>query len=120
MNFDYSDRQRELLGRIRSFMVDHVHPAVPTFAAQLAANRWDQPAVLQELKAKARAAGLWNLFLPPSPEHDTDEFPGAGLSNLEYAPLAEEMGRIVWAQEIFHCSAPDTGKSVAIGRESRR
>jgi len=109
LDFDYSDRQRELLDRLRSFMAREVVPAAPVHAEQLAANRWEQPAVLQELKQKARAAGLWNLFMPPSAEHDTEEFRGAGLTNLEYAPLAEEMGRIIWASEIFNCSAPDTG-----------
>jgi len=109
MDFDYSERQRRYLTQIQSFMAEHVQPVIPVFHAQLAANRWEQPAVLQELKAKARDAGLWNLFMPPSPEHDTEEFRGAGLSNLEYAPLAEQMGRVIWASEIFNCSAPDTG-----------
>jgi acyl-CoA dehydrogenase len=116
MDFDYSPRQREWRERVRGFMADHVYPAVPNFTAELTANRWEQPAVLQELKAKARAAGLWNLFLPPSPDHDTDDFRGAGLSNLEYAPLAEEMGRIVWASEVFNCSAPDTGNMEVLHR----
>ena len=116
MDFDLSARQSEWLDRIRSFMAEHVQPAVPTFAGQLAENRWYQPAVLQELKAKARAAGLWHLFLPPSPEHDRADFRGAGLSNLEYAPLAEEMGRVVWASEVFNCSAPDTGNMEVLHR----
>ena len=102
MDFDYSERQRQYLTQIQSFMAEHVQPVIPVFHAQLAANRWEQPAVLQELKAKARDAGLWNLFMPPSPEHDTEEFRGAGLSNLEYAPLAEQMGRVIWASEIFN------------------
>jgi alkylation response protein AidB-like acyl-CoA dehydrogenase len=109
MNFDLSDRQREWLDRIRAFMAEHVQPAVPIHAQQLGEERWQQPAILQELKAKARDAGLWNLFMPPSADHDTEEFRGAGLTNLEYAPLAEEMGRVVWASEVFNCSAPDTG-----------
>jgi alkylation response protein AidB-like acyl-CoA dehydrogenase len=109
MNFDLSDRQREWLDRIRAFMAEHVQPAVPIHAQQLGGERWRQPAILQELKAKAREAGLWNLFMPPSADHDTEEFRGAGLTNLEYAPLAEEMGRVVWASEVFNCSAPDTG-----------
>ena len=83
MDFDLSQRQRELLEAVRSFIAREVVPAVPVYAEQLAANRWDQPAILQDLKGKARAAGLWNLFMPPSPDHDTDEFRGAGLTNLE-------------------------------------
>jgi acyl-CoA dehydrogenase len=109
LDFDYSARQRDLQDKLRSFMAREVVPAVPVYAEQLAASRWEQPAILQQLKQKARSAGLWNLFMPPSPAHDTEEFRGAGLTNLEYAPLAEEMGRIVWASEVFNCSAPDTG-----------
>lgn len=108
MDFDLSPRQLEWLGRIKAFMADHVHPAVPAYYAELDQNRWQQPRVLQELKAKARAEGLWNLFMCPS-SHDEGDLRGAGLTNLEYAPLAEEMGRITWASEVFNCSAPDTG-----------
>lgn len=116
MDFDLSPRQRDLQQRVRAFMADHVVPAVPAYQASLAEERWRQPAILQELKAKARAAGLWNLFLPPSPEHDHGDFRGAGLSNLDYAPLAEEMGRITWASEVFNCSAPDTGNMEVLHR----
>lgn len=108
MDFDLSSRQMEWLGRVRQFMSDHVYPAVPTYYAELDDNRWQQPTVLQDLKAKAKGEGLWNLFMCPS-EHDEGDFQGAGLTNLEYAPLAEEMGRITWASEVFNCSAPDTG-----------
>lgn len=108
MDFDLSPRQAEWLGRVRRFMAEHVYPAVPVYYAQLEKNRWEQPQILQELKAKARAEGLWNLFMCPS-EHDEDDLRGAGLTNLEYAPLAEEMGKITWASEVFNCSAPDTG-----------
>ncbi len=108
MDFDFSPRQSEWLGRVRQFMAEHVYPAVPTYYAQLDENRWQQPAILQDLKAKAKAEGLWNLFMCPS-EHDEGDFRGAGLTNLEYAPLAEEMGRVTWASEVFNCSAPDTG-----------
>jgi len=108
VDFDFSPRQSEWLDRVRQFMADQVYQAVPTYYAQLADNRWQQPQILQELKAKARKEGLWNLFMCPS-SHDEDDFRGAGLSNLEYAPLAEEMGRITWASEVFNCSAPDTG-----------
>ncbi|QCP50392.1 acyl-CoA dehydrogenase [Trinickia violacea] len=116
MNFNYSERQRETLQAVTAFMDTHVLPAVPAYYRELVANRWRQPAVLQELKAKARKAGLWNLFLPPSPDHDTDEFRGAGLSNLEYALAAEEMGRVTWASEVFNCSAPDSGNMEVLHR----
>lgn len=108
MDFDLSPRQTEWLARVRQFMADHVYPAVSTYYEELDKNRWQQPEILQELKAKARAEGLWNLFMCPS-DHDEDDLRGAGLTNLEYAPLAEEMGRITWASEVFNCSAPDTG-----------
>lgn len=108
MDFDFSRRQQEWLKRVCDFMDENVYPAVPTYYAQLEVNRWQQPEVLQQLKAKAKAEGLWNLFMCPS-DHDDDEFHGAGLSNLEYAPLAEQMGRVTWASEVFNCSAPDTG-----------
>jgi acyl-CoA dehydrogenase len=109
VNFELSQRQREFQSRVRAFMAEHVLPAVPIYHKELQVERWRQPAVLHELKAKARALGLWNLFMPPSPEHERADFHGAGLSNLEYAPLAEEMGRVTWASEVFNCSAPDTG-----------
>jgi len=101
-------------------MADHVLPAVPVYQQELDVERWRQPPVLQTLKTKARAAGLWNLFLPPSPEHDHGELRGAGLSNLEYAPLAEEMGRVTWASEVFNCSAPDTGNMEVLHRYGTR
>lgn len=116
MDFNYSPRQAEMLDRIKAFMDDHVYPVVPVYLEQLAAERWRQPAILQTLKAKARDAGLWNLFLPPSPDHDTPDYCGAGLTNLEYAPLAEQMGRITWASEVFNCSAPDTGNMEVLHR----
>jgi len=116
MDFDYSARQRDLVERVRQFMTEHVVPAEPAYYAELSANRWNQPAVLQTLKAKAREAGLWNLFLPPSPDHDTEEFRGAGYSNLEYASAAEVMGQLVWAAEVFNCSAPDSGNMEVLHR----
>ncbi len=109
MNFELSDRQTEWRDQVRRFMAEHVIPAVPAYQAELAQERWRQPRILQELKAKARAEGLWNLFMAPSSAHDEGEYHGAGLTNLEYAPLAEEMGRVTWASEVFNCSAPDTG-----------
>ncbi len=109
MDFTMSDRQKEWLGRVQSFMTKHVRPAVPIYQQQDAEGaRWKVIPILEDLKKKARAEGLWNMFMPPS-SHEDDEFRGAGLSNLEYALLAEEMGHISWASEVFNCSAPDTG-----------
>ncbi|WP_133723806.1 acyl-CoA dehydrogenase family protein [Oceanicaulis sp.] len=105
MNFEYSDLCKDYQARVRAFMDEHIYPNEPVYAAQMAAfgtERWQVPAIIEELKQKAKAAGLWNLFLP-----DSDE--GAGLSNSDYAPLAEEMGRVPWASEVFNCAAPDTG-----------
>src|SRR5260221_3347904 len=116
MDFSMSDRQREWLHRVSSFMKKHVPPAEETYKEQDAAgDRWKVIKVVEDLKKKARAEGLWNLFMPPS-SHEDDEFRGAGLSNLEYAMLAEEMGRISWASEVFNCSAPDTGNMEALIR----
>ncbi len=116
MDFNMSDRQREWLNRVQSFMHKHVRPAVPIYKQQDAeGERWKVIPVLEDLKKKARAEGLWNMFMPPS-AHEDDEFRGAGLSNLEYAPLAEEMGHISWASEVFNCSAPDTGNMEVLMR----
>ncbi|NEW27076.1 acyl-CoA dehydrogenase family protein [Nocardia cyriacigeorgica] len=92
----------DLLHRVRAFMDEHVQPAEKQWDAEIRTENKSTPPVVTELAAKARAAGLWNLFLP-------DPEVGAGLSNLEYAPLAEAMGRTLWAAEVFNCSAPDTG-----------
>ena len=100
MEFKYSDRCREVLGRLEAFMNEDVYPNEQAFADELnSGDRWQPSRLVEELKAKAKAQGLWNLFLPDV----------SGLSNLEYAPLAETMGRVVWASEVFNCSAPDTG-----------
>ena len=116
MDFNMSDRQKEWLNRVQSFMTKHVRPAVPIYKQQDAAGeRWKVIPILEDLKKKARAEGLWNMFMPPS-SHEDDEFRGAGLSNLEYAPLAEEMGHISWASEVFNCSAPDTGNMEVLMR----
>ena len=112
MNFEYSDLCKEYLDRVRAFMDAHIYPNEKTYHDQLVAmgeNRWQVVPIIEELKAKAKAEGLWNLFLP-----DSDQ--GAGLSNQDYAPLAEEMGRVVWASEIFNCSAPDTGNMEVLVR----
>ncbi|WP_316225021.1 MULTISPECIES: acyl-CoA dehydrogenase family protein [unclassified Bradyrhizobium] len=116
MDFTMSAKQQEWLERVRSFMTKHVRPAVPIYKQQDAqGDRWKVIQVLEELKAKAKAEGLWNMFLPPSP-HEDDEFRGAGLTNLEYALLSEEMGHISWASEVFNCSAPDTGNMEVLMR----
>ncbi len=111
MNFDYSEKVQYLRKQIAEFMEEHVYPNESTFERQLAEGktRWQIPPVLEELKAKAKARGLWNLFLPES------EY-GAGLTNLEYAPLCEIMGRSPIAPEVFNCSAPDTGNMEVLVR----
>ena len=102
MDFEPSDRTRDLGRRLEAFMASHVYPNERRYHDEIAADRWGHPSVLEELKEKARNAGLWNLFLPDS-EH------GAGLSNVEYAPLCEIMGRVHFSSQVFNCSAPDTG-----------
>ena len=102
MDFEPSDRTRDLGRRLEAFMASHVYPDERRYHDEIAADRWGHPSVLEELKEKARNAGLWNLFLPDS-EH------GAGLSNVEYAPLCEIMGRVHFSSQVFNCSAPDTG-----------
>lgn len=112
MDFDLTPRQRHWRDRVRDFMRERVIPADAEFRAELAAapDRWKHHSqVLERLKAQARTEGLWNLFMPPSEQHDVGEWRGAGLTNLEYALCAEEMGRLPWASEVFNCSAPDTG-----------
>ncbi len=105
-----SDRARELRDRLLAFMDAHVYPNEDTLAQQVAeGDRWKPPRIVEELKDRARAEGLWNLFLP-----DSDL--GAGLTNLEYAPLCEVMGRVAWAPEVFNCSAPDTGNMEVLVR----
>ncbi len=99
-----TDRCLDYMERLQAFMDEHIYPIEHEYQRQLdaSADRWTTPPLMDELKAKAKAAGLWNLFLP-------DEKLGAGLSNFEYAPLAEIMGRVIWAPEVFNCNAPDTG-----------
>ncbi|NEX94738.1 acyl-CoA dehydrogenase family protein [Caulobacter sp. 17J65-9] len=117
MNFTPSERQSYWRDRVRAFMAAHVYPNLATYEEQHASgDRWTVPPILEELKAKAKADGLWNLFLPPNEAHDEDGFHGAGLSNLEYAMCAEEMGRVLWASEVFNCSAPDTGNMEVLHR----
>ena len=109
--FARSPRATDLGARLIAFMDQHVFPNEATFHAQVAANRWQPTAIVEELKAKARAEGLWNLFLPESHR-------GAGLTNLEYAPLCEIMGRSPIGSEPFNCSAPDTGNMEVLERYS--
>jgi acyl-CoA dehydrogenase len=109
MNFDYTDKVKSLQQRLRAFMDEHIYPNEKRFYQEIENDRWAPTKVIEELKPKARAAGLWNLFLP-----DDDE--GAGLSNLEYAPLCEIMGRSILAPEVFNCSAPDTGNMEVLAR----
>jgi acyl-CoA dehydrogenase len=114
LDFNYSPRTQELQARLNAFMAEHVYPAETRWAQEIEANtragkRWSPVPVIEELKPKARAAGLWNLFLAES------EY-GAGLLNQEYAPLAEIMGAVPWSSEVFNCSAPDTGNMEVLVR----
>jgi acyl-CoA dehydrogenase len=121
MDFEYSPRQKDLIARVTRFMEDHILPAVPLYEQQAAeGERWKVIPVVEELKSRARAAGLWNMFMPPSSgvAHMDDEFvfEGLQLTNLEYAPIAEIMGRVGFASEVFNCSAPDTGNMEILNR----
>ena len=109
MKLEFSDKVKDLERRLQSFMDQHVYPNEQRYHEEIQRNRWLPTQVIEELKPKARAAGLWNLFLPES------EY-GAGLTNLEYAPLCEIMGRSHMAPEVFNCSAPDTGNMEVIAR----
>jgi acyl-CoA dehydrogenase len=111
MDFEYTDKVKDLIRRVRGFMEEHVCPNESTHAGQIGENPWETPPIVRQLKAKARTAGLWNLFLPI--EHG--RYSG-GLTNMEYAPLAEQMGRVTWASEVFNCSAPDTGNMEVLAK----
>ena len=116
MNFDYSDRCKELQGRLLAFMDEHIYPNEKAFKQEVdrngleKGNRWIPTELIERLKPVAREQGLWNLFLPKSPRAPE------GLSNLDYAPLCEIMGRVVWAPEVFNSAAPDTGNMETIER----
>jgi len=109
MSFEPSAKTKELQQRLRRFMAAYVYPNEGRFHEEVARERWKPTKILEELKAKARDEGLWNLFLPKDPS-------GAGLTNLEYAPLCEIMGRSHMAPEVFNCSAPDTGNMEVLAR----
>ncbi|MGO9004546.1 MAG: acyl-CoA dehydrogenase family protein [Beijerinckiaceae bacterium] len=117
MDFSMSERQKYWRERVIAFMEEHVYPAAEIYSAQTAeGERWKVLPIIEELKVKARAGGLWNLFLPPSPQHDEGDYHGAGLTNLDYALCSEQMGRLYWASEVFNCSAPDTGNMEVLHR----
>ncbi len=118
MDFEYSPKVAALREQVREFIDSRILPREHEFEQQLAASPWETPAVVEELKAEARKLGLWNLFLPPV----YGEY-SPGLTNAEYAPLAEQMGRVIWASEVFNCSAPDTGNMEVLakyGNEAQR
>ena len=107
MNFNYSAKTEELRQRLRAFMDENIYPNEKKYHEEInAGDRWQPLQIIEDLKAKARREGLWNLFLPEV----------SGLTNLEYAPLAEEMGRVFWSSEVFNCSAPDTGNMEVLER----
>jgi acyl-CoA dehydrogenase len=109
VKFEFSDKVKDLQRHLQAFMDEHIYPNEQRFLDEIEHDRWLPTRITEELKPKARAAGLWNLFLPDS-EH------GAGLTNLDYAPLCEIMGRSAMAPEVFNCSAPDTGNMEVLAR----
>jgi acyl-CoA dehydrogenase len=125
MDFDLTERQSYWRDRVRSHMASHVFPRAQDYYDQQAqGERWKVLPVVEEEKARAKAAGIWNLFMPPTAGRahvdDSFEFEGPGLTNLEYALCAEEMGRIGWGAEVFNCSAPDTGNMEVLHRYGTR
>jgi acyl-CoA dehydrogenase len=112
MEFEYSAKTKELQKKLLAFMDEHIYPNESKYYAHVRSDkRWEPVPIIEELKPKAKAAGLWNLFLPHS-----KRVQGGGLSNLDYAPLCEIMGRVSWSPEVFNCSAPDTGNMETIER----
>src|SRR5579864_5127323 len=110
MDFDHSAKAMDLQRRLVSFMDEHIYPNGATFRRQIRdGDRWQPVPIVEDLKTRARACGLWNLFLPESSY-------GAGLTNVEYAPLCEIMGHSHFAPEVFNCSAPDTGNMEVLAR----
>ncbi len=107
MNFEYSTKTRELQSKLRQFMDENIYPNEQAFEDEInSGERWKPLQIIEDLKEKAKAEDLWNLFLPEI----------SGLTNLEYAPLAEEMGKVFWSSEVFNCSAPDTGNMEVLER----
>lgn len=111
MNFEYSEKVQDLIKRVSDFMERYVFPVEEAMHQQVKQNPWSTPPLMETLKAKAKAEGLWNLFLPISYGKYS-----AGLTNLEYAPLAEIMGQVMWAPEVFNCAAPDTGNMEVLAK----
>ncbi len=125
MDFSLGPAETEWRNRVRAFMDEQVRPRVSEYDAQQGdGDRWKVLPVIEELKGRAKSAGLWNLFMPPShggtPVDDSFAFEGPGLTNLQYSFCAEEMGRILWASEAFNCSAPDTGNMEVLHRYGTR
>src|SRR3954454_24702298 len=125
MDFSLAPAETQWRDRVHDFIAEHVRLRVPDYdAQQREGERWKVLPVVEELKAKARSEGLWNLFMPPShgatPVDDSFQFEGPALSNLQYAFCAEEMGRILWSSEVFNCSAPDTGNMEVLNRYGTR
>ncbi len=125
MDFSLTEREAHYQGRVRDFIETHIRPRKADYKAQVAeGDRWQPVPVIEELKPLAKAAGLWNLFMPPGQAlrhvDESFQFEGTQLSNLEYALCAEEMGRIGWASEVFNCSAPDTGNMEVFHRYGTR
>ena len=125
MDFDLTERQAFYRDRVREFVETHIRPRTGDYKSQLSTgDRWQPIEVIEELKPKAKAAGLWNLSMPPGHTlahvDETFEFEGTQLTNLEYALCAEEMGRVSWASEVFNCSAPDTGNMEVFHRYGTR
>ena len=111
MHFEYNDKTKDLIGRLDAFIDEHIAPMDQEYNIWTQANLWQVHPAMEGLKEKARSAGLWNLFLP----EEYGEY-SPGLTNLEYAPLAERMGRHLWASEVFNCSAPDTGNMEVLAK----
>jgi acyl-CoA dehydrogenase len=110
VDFEFSQKSKDYLRRLGAFMDEHVYPNEQRYRDERdGGDRWEEPPLIGELQQKARSVGLWNLFLPDS-NH------GAGLANLEYAPLCEMMGRVIWSPEVFNCAAPDTGNMETLER----
>jgi acyl-CoA dehydrogenase len=125
VDFELTERQAHFRDRVRAFVEDEIRPRIDDFRSQhQSGDRWQPSPLIEDLKPKAREAGLWNLFMPPAPNvpmvDDSFAFEGEQLTNLEYALCAEEMGRIPWASEVFNCSAPDTGNMEVLHRYGTR